>query len=393
MTKSTRQRGKRRLRVAGLFAGIGGVERGFEQTGRFRTVLLSENDPGASAVLAARFPRVSNEGDIRDLERLPPATDVVTGGFPCQDLSQAGGTRGIEGEQSSLVGHVFRLLEDRPVPWVVLENVPFMLQLNRGSAIRHVVDRLEALGYAWAYRVLDSRAFGLPQRRQRVFLIASRAVDPSTLLFAEDAGPAPEPKLRNGHACGFYWTEGVRGLGWAVDATPTLKGGSTVSIPSPPAVWMPDGGIVTPTIEAAERLQGFNSGWTAPAEQAARCRPGHRWKLVGNAVSVQVANWVARSITGVPRNELDVGMWKLREGHAWPKAAFGHDRVRYGVDVSEWPVREPRIPLDELLGKDIKPLSERATRGFLGRFESSSLRKPEGFIRALHNHLEAVEQR
>ena len=75
-----------------------------------------------------------------------------------------------------------------------------------------------------------------------------------------------------------------------VNAIPTLKGGSTVGVPSPPAIWLPDGRFVTPDIRDAERLQGFAVDWTRPAETVRR--RSFRWKLVGNAVSVPVAKWV-----------------------------------------------------------------------------------------------------
>src|SRR3954454_8148112 len=100
-----------------------------------------------------------------------------------------------------------------------------MLQLDRGRAMRYLPEELGRLGYRWAYRVVDARAFGLPQRRQRVILLASRTEDPRPLLLDEDAEPAEQPLLADSF-CGFYWTEGLRGLGWAVDAVPTLKGGS-----------------------------------------------------------------------------------------------------------------------------------------------------------------------
>src|SRR6185369_5770580 len=76
-------------------------------------------------------------------------------------------------------------------------------------------------------------------------------------LLGEDHG-APGRVAREGHACGFYWTEGNTGLGWAIDAVPPLKSGSALHIPSPPAIWLPETrAIVTPAIEDAERLQGF----------------------------------------------------------------------------------------------------------------------------------------
>lgn len=377
----------RRQKVVGLFGGIGGLELGFERTDKFETVLFSEYDSAASRVLETHFPRVPNIGDIRELDALPTDVDVVTAGFPCQDLSQAGETKGIRGRESGLVQEVFRLLNDRPASWVVLENVPFMLQLKGGAGIRFIVENLERLSYRWAYRVVDSRAFGLPHRRQRVFLVASSERDPAPLLFNDEAGPVTEEKDRNGHACGFYWTEGVRGLGWAVNAIPTLKGGSTVGIPSAPAIWLPYGDVVTPNIEAAERLQGFSSGWTEPAESVKR--KGHRWKLVGNAVTVDVAEWVATCISRRAESEVLKAL-PVPLGNSWPKAAYGSGEGRYEVAISPWPVSRPIQSLGRVLGNDRKLLSERATRGFLNRFEKSSLRKPEGLISALQDHLERV---
>ena len=81
---------------------------------------------------------------------------------------------------------MFQLLDERPVPWVLLENVSFMLQLDRGRALATLVEAFEARGYRWAYRVVNSL---------------------------------------DTHAHGFYWTEGIRGLGWAQDAIPTMKNG------------------------------------------------------------------------------------------------------------------------------------------------------------------------
>jgi DNA (cytosine-5)-methyltransferase 1 len=261
------------FRAVGLFSGIGGLEAGLHRAGH-KTLLMAENDNAALAVLKHRLPEIQNVGDVRNLRSVPPETELLFGGFPCQDLSQAGETIGINGHKSSIVGEVFRLLRTTRVPFVVLENVPFMLQLGRGEAIRHIVAAFEELGYRWAYRVIDSRAFGLPQRRERVFLLASTQVDPAGILLHDDAGPAPEIGTPSS-AYGFYWTEGSRGLGWAVDAVPTLKGGSTIGIPSPPAIWLPDGRIVTPDIRDAERLQGFDADWTL----AARCR--RDWKGAG----------------------------------------------------------------------------------------------------------------
>jgi DNA (cytosine-5)-methyltransferase 1 len=379
---------KQAHRVVGLFAGIGGIERGLLRSGHHAS-LLCENEPTALAVLRERFASVPLVQDVRDLDRLPAGTTLVAAGFPCQDLSQAGKTAGIAGSRSGLVGEVFRLLRRDRAPWLLLENVPFMLQLAHGQAMEVITASLEELGYRWAYRVVDAIAFGLPQRRRRVYLVASLESDPREVLFADDADPVErEPSTRAPRpACGFYWTEGVRGLGWAWDAVPTLKGGSTIGIASPPAIWMPDGAFGQPSIRDAERLQGFPSGWTRPA--LAVGREGMRWKLVGNAVSVPVAAWIGRRLAQ-PGVVIGYPTRRLRQPGSWPSAAWNVTGTREEVIAGEWPVARRGLPLATFLRDRLKTLSPRATSGFLRRARSSTLRFPEGFIEAVEAHLHEV---
>ena len=374
-------------RVVGLFAGIGGIERGLHLAG-FESALLCEIDAAAQRVLGHHFPGVPIAHDVRELDALPE-TEIIAAGFPCQDLSQAGKTAGIRGRNSGLVAEVFRLLS-RPTTtsrWLLLENVPFMLQLQRGRAMRFLVEALEELGYTWAYRIVDARSFGIPQRRQRVLFLASRTDDPRTVLLHgnEQEPPQPDP---NKVACGFYWTEGLTGLGWAVDAVPTLKGGSTVGIPSPPAIRLPhDRSIVTPEIRDAERLQGFDADWTLPAVEDDRRRNGPRWRLVGNAVSVPVAKWLGERLRS-PMPYDDQNDPPLPKDARWPRAAWGKNGKVYRVDLSTWPVKLEYQHLDEFLQYSTTPLSERATAGFLARVRASTtLRFPRGFKMDVITHL------
>jgi DNA (cytosine-5)-methyltransferase 1 len=375
------------LSVVGLFTGIGGIELGLERAGHAST-LLCEIDRNATAVLQTRFPDVPLVSDVRDISVLP-SVDVVAAGFPCQDLSQAGRTAGIGGRQSGLISEVFRLVREpiRDPTWLVLENVPFMLQLDRGEAMRFLTRSLVELGYSWAYRVIDSRAFGLPQRRQRVILVASRRSDPRGVLFSDDASPNDKAET-DATSFGFYWTEGTRGLGWGVDVVPTLKGGSTVGIPSPPAIWLAGEAFVgTPDIRDAERLQGFDVDWTAPAAIGARGL-GARWKLVGNAVSVPVAEWLGSRLRdpgpgGAVEEELALDA-------RWPDAAYGDAGGVRRVAVSRWPVTAPLPQLRDFLEFPLKPLSEKATRGFLRRARESRLRFMPGFLEGVERHLVAI---
>lgn len=374
------------LTVAGLFAGIGGIEVGLRDAGH-RTTFLCDVDEAAQRVLAERFPGVPIVGDVGEIVALPEV-DMIAGGFPCQDLSQAGLTAGIQGRQSSLVNEVLRLVEHSSAKWLLLENVPFMLQLARGEAMRFVTHSLEQLGFSWAYRVVDARAFGLPQRRHRVLLLASRTEDPREVLFVGDEGEPTAPTNPSELACGFYWTEGTRGLGWAVDAVPTLKGGSSIGIPSPPAIWFPDGFVGVPDLRDAERLQGFDADWTSPAAPAGT-RQGARWKLVGNAVSVPVAGWVGARLND-PQPYDGSGDKVVQAGTPWPKAAWGSDGQVRRAELSAWPVRVERVHLHAFLEHAAAPLSERAAAGFLKRANGSRLNFPEGLLPAVEAHLDAV---
>lgn len=253
-----------------------------------------------------------------------------------------------------------------------------------------LTDQLSALGYSWAYRVVDARAFGLPQRRRRVLLLASRMQDPRSVLFA---GNHPEPAWPSvgAAACGFYWTEGNRGLGWAVDAIPTLKGGSSLGIPSPPAIWGLNGEIGTPDIRDAERLQGFPAGWTAPAEVNARCGRGARWRLIGNAVPVPIAHWVGHRLS-LDRTRFSPPEYREMSGGSWPSAAYAiRGGSKHAALVSEWPVRRSYAHLHDFLRYPLAPLSRRATAGFVRRVKNSSLRARTEWLDDLEEHLALIQ--
>jgi DNA (cytosine-5)-methyltransferase 1 len=349
---------------------------------------LCEKDLAGRRVLASRFPGVEIVDDVAKLESAGDV-DLVTAGFPCQDLSQVGRRDGINGKKSGIVSQLFRLLEAKPPHWVLIENVQFMLWLHRGAAIRYLTDRLEALGYRWAYRVIDTRAFGLPQRRMRVFLLASRVGDPAPILLGADALPIRDPRPReielNGTPIGFYWTEGNRGGGWAYDAVPALKPGSGKGIPSPPAVLMPDGTVVTPAIEDGESLQGFPRGWTEAADAGTRRRS--RWKLVGNAVSVPVSHWIGERLAR-PTANVSFSESPIKGADSWPKAARGEAGRCWNVEVSAYPVREPLESLRGHVSVNAMPLSSAATGAFADRLERSNLTPPPGFLEALRAHCE-----
>jgi DNA (cytosine-5)-methyltransferase 1 len=264
-----------------------------------------------------------------------------------------------------------------------------MLHLHGGRGLATLVDAFEERGYRWAYRVVNSLAY-LPQRRERVFFVATKTeIDPATVLLVDEETPPARNSALDTHAHGFYWTEGVRGLGWAIDSVPTLKNGSTVGIPSPPAILLPNGAVITPDIRDAERLQGLPEDWTLPAMRVGR--GSLRWSLVGNAVSVPVAAWLGKRLNDpAPYDETRDQI--LEAGRRWPRAARFDGRRRRAVAINAFPTFLPRQSLAEFLRFPGKLLSTRATRGFLARTEKGSLRFVDGFKDRLRLHLARMEE-
>ncbi len=175
---------------------------------------------------------------------------------------------------------------------------------------------------------------------------------------------------------------------------PTLKGGSTIGIPSPPAIWLPDARpgrkVVTPRIDEAEAMQGFPREWTAIAEQG-KAR-GPRWKLVGNAVTVDVAAWVAGRLAAPGKVDVESRAWA---GPAsWPAAAWGEDGKVWRVSVSEYPIRAPYRHLLDVVDADLAPaLSHRGVLGFLRRLEQGNLGRHPGFRTDMAEHADVMGPR
>lgn len=157
-----------KLTFGSLFAGIGGFDLGFERAG-MACKWQVEIDDYANRVLAKHWPDVRRWPDVRtwpqpDTERV----DVICGGFPCTNISNAGKKEGIDGEQSRLWFEFARIIRDlRPII-VVVENVSALL--NRG--IRRVLSDLAAMGYSSEWAVLSACAFGAPHTRERLFVVA-----------------------------------------------------------------------------------------------------------------------------------------------------------------------------------------------------------------------------
>jgi DNA (cytosine-5)-methyltransferase 1 len=156
------------VRVGSLFAGIGGFDLAARWMG-WETAWFSEIDPYASAVLAQHWPGVPNHGDITKIDfRAVEPVDLLCGGFPCQDISNAGKRAGIDGERSGLWGEYARAIGELRPRYVVVENVAALL----GRGLERVLGDLAALGYDAEWEVLSAADVGAPHERERLWLVA-----------------------------------------------------------------------------------------------------------------------------------------------------------------------------------------------------------------------------
>ena len=201
------------LTVGSTFTGVGGADLGFEQAG-FQIRWQCELDAWKRSVLAAHWPDVQIFDDITTMLD-PPPVDILIGGFPCQDLSVAGQRKGFTGERSVLAFEFLRLAESIRPRWLILENVPGLLSSSQGADFARLIDEVVACGYGVAWRILDARFFGVPQRRRRVFIVARRT---DALIDSAEASRLALRTLRESGsgdiAPGWQaWQETARGAG------------------------------------------------------------------------------------------------------------------------------------------------------------------------------------
>jgi len=191
------------IRVASFFTGIGGFDLAFERLGA-DVVFQCEIDAFCQRVLKKHWPDVPLAPNIVDLSGIDiPKADVWCAGFPCQDLSLAnqGKRKGLEGERSGLFAKFADLAGSTPPKWLVIENVPGLLNSRDGQDFKDVLQTLDDLGYYVAWRILDAKHFGTPQRRRRVYIVASYQNDGAPrVLFGDGAlAEMAGPEKRQGH--------------------------------------------------------------------------------------------------------------------------------------------------------------------------------------------------
>jgi DNA (cytosine-5)-methyltransferase 1 len=302
-------KGNALLKHASFFSGIGGFDLGFDRAG-IRTVFLCEKKPFCRQILVKHWPGIPLEEDIESVKAAEiPHADIWSGGFPCQDLSLArmGARAGLRGEQSGLFFRFAELLAERLPKVVVLENVHGLLTSHRGRDFAIVLKTLDELGYGVAWRVLNSKDFGVPQSRRRVFLVGVFG-DPESageILFEPERGEGDfEASGRSGKKPASLFQKIVgntrsgpltKALAHCIYAESARHTGTDWSRNY---VWFPIGRVRRLTSLEIERVQGFPDGWTVPPGGVGEIDrfESPRYHAVGNSVTPAVAEWLGNRI-------------------------------------------------------------------------------------------------
>lgn len=160
------------MNVVSLFAGAGGLDLGFKKSG-FNIVWANEYDKFAAATYRKNLGNHMFEGDICSVDtKMIPQADVLIGGFPCQPFSVAGYRKGFEDERGELFWQIIRVANKVKPRVIVLENVKNLVAHNNGETFKTIIETLKAKKYHVTHRVLSSYNFGIPQTRQRIFIVA-----------------------------------------------------------------------------------------------------------------------------------------------------------------------------------------------------------------------------
>lgn len=312
------------LRVVELFAGVGGFRLGFDLAGGFETVYSNDFDKACKVTFDGYF----GEGamDLRDIQTVNedeiPDCDVLTAGFPCQPFSKIGKLHGFADARGTLFFDVLRILKAKRPKAFVLENVKNLVNHDKGNTFERIRDGLEnELGYHVHYKVLNSKDFGVPQDRKRIYIVGFR--DDVKFEFPKESGSIPKISdvlEENVHDYYFLSDKYLNGLEAHRQRHEDKGHGFGYRVLSPEGISSalvvgnmgrernliqdtarPNGknrigaplnarGIRKLTVRECARLQGFPDDYKFPEQVTIG------YKQLGNAVSVPVAKAVAEQL-------------------------------------------------------------------------------------------------
>ena len=323
-----------------LFSGIGGFSLGLKQAGiPIKNSFFSEIDKYAIQVYQNNFKNSKYVGSVTDVQKEQlPKIDIITFGSPCQDFSMAGKRKGMDGERSSLITQAIRLINECRPSFFIWENVKGTFSSNSGSDFWAIIQAFTNIGgYRLEWQLLNTKWF-LPQNRERIYLVGYIAngsgeqvfpvtknnykidetrTNPNTCTLttryrastsqgsyiAECNKVSQKVKIKSATKKGYETAKKGDSINYAVPTSKTRRGrvgkgvAQTLDTACNQAVL--DNKIRRLTPIECERLQGFPDNWTKTGKELETISDSQRYKMCGNAVSVDVVRAVGERIKKV----------------------------------------------------------------------------------------------
>ena len=312
----------KKYNLVSLFAGIGGIDLGFEFAG-FNCIWANDFDKWACQTYRANVGEHIVEGDIRLVKDQIPDHDILVGGFPCQPFSTLGKLQGFEDEQNrgTLFFEIMDIVKKHDTKVIVLENVKNLITHDKGNTFKRILKELDEAGYYTNWQILNSQDYGVPQRRNRVFLVCFSKKYFKNVDFEypekEELKVTTQDLLDEDVPENYFLTEKI---------SHTILGEGTKGYIVKPTIDLPISKTLTATMHKMHRasqdnyvtdqknydrnvkdkvkrinvrkltpnecrkLQGFPSDWKQVVAD------GHAYKQFGNAVTVNVAYKVAFNV-------------------------------------------------------------------------------------------------
>ena len=278
------------IKYIDLFAGVGGFRVGINKAHpNWECVYSNEYDKYANSVYKKHYERCDDR-DIRTVKTEEiPDHDLLVGGFPCQAFSVAGKRRGFEDTRGTLFFEIARIAKQKQPRLLLLENVKGLLSHDSGNTFKTILRSLDELGYDCQWQVLNSKDFGVPQNRERVFIIGHLRGTSRPEVFpirGSNSNHLEEITKGVSDAQRIYSTKqakSLKGLGGGLGAKTGLYKIDNLKIRR-----------LTPV--ECERLQGFPDNWTKYGHDDKEMSDTQRYKMMGNAVTTTVVTSIVRKL-------------------------------------------------------------------------------------------------
>ncbi len=373
------------MKYISLFSGIGGLE-----SKDADPMIICEQDAQCMDYLSQKYKKAKYVEDVKDLSKRTTKIqkmDVVTGGWPCQDLSVAGEKKGFKGVKSVLFYDLLEVAKKSKSETIIAENVPNLLNIDKGDVFGTVLKELASSGYKFiGWRIINSRSFNLPHQRRRLFIVASKSEQIAKNLFNPIKTKIKKPKnelIVNS----FYHTAGTHSICFSENFTPTLK--------------VSGGGLAIQylnqirRISAAEalKLQGFKPN------QFKKFSDTQIFTMAGNAVSKPVGSFIFDSINN---NVQDITLRPTSSGDLFDehsnvipsniKNGFYRDGAIYEIDLEEEKLCSNLADFIDLNNNNY--LSVQATLGLLRRAAKANKPIKRSLLMMMIEHvsLEALQK-